>query len=198
MKDLPSYSALVESFRKLPGIGTKSAQRMASAVLELSDEDALAFSDAIENAKKRIHKCPNCGLFTEDELCSVCVDETRDHSICVVVAQPKDAEAFESIPGFNGIYHVLGGLISPSRGIGPEELAIDSLKERIEKEGIKEALIAVSPTLEGETTVMFLAKLFESIDVKVSRLGYGLPMGSSLEYADALTLSKAMEGRKFV
>ena len=196
MKALPTYLALGDSFRKLPGIGTRSAERMASAVLEMRKEDALEFAEAIENAKNRVHKCLNCGLYTEDDLCEVCKDSTRSHEVCLVIVNPKDATAFEDVSAYQGTYHVLGGLLSPSKGIGPEALAIDGLKARIKSEGIKEVIVATSPTLEGETTALFLAKVLEPLEVKVSRLGYGLPAGSSLEYADPLTLSRALEGRK--
>ena len=196
MKELPTYAALVDSFRKLPGIGTRSAERMASSVLEMRKEDALEFANAIENAKNRVHKCPICGLYTEEERCDVCADETRNHAICLVVVSPKDAMVFETVNNFKGVYHVLGGLLSPSKGIGPESLAIDTLKERIKAEGIQEIIMATSPTLEGETTALFVARVLEPLGVKVSRLAYGLPAGSSLEYADPLTLSRALEGRK--
>ena len=196
MKELPTYTALVDSFRKLPGIGTRSAERMASAVIAMRKEDAFEFAEAIQNAKNRIHKCPNCGLFTEEELCEVCKDKNRDHRVCLVVVNPKDADSFESVGSFNGVYHVLGGLLAPAKGIGPEALNIDTLKQRIQSEGIEEVIVATSPTLEGETTALFLAKVLEPFSVSVSRLGYGLPSGSSLEYADPLTLSRALEGRK--
>lgn len=196
MKELPTYTALVDSFRKLPGIGTRSAERMASAVLQMRKEDAFEFASAIENAKNRVHSCPICGLFTEEDKCEVCKDPSRDHSVCLVVVSPKDANAFDAVSSFRGVYHVLGGLLSPSKGIGPERLAIESLKSRIQTEGIKEIIVATSPTLEGETTALFLAKVLQPYDVSISRLGYGLPVGSSLEYADPLTLSRALEGRK--
>ena len=196
MKALPTYVALVDSFRKLPGIGTRSAERMASAVLEMRKDDAFEFAEAIENAKNRVHKCPNCGLYTEEDLCEVCKDSSRDHGVCLVVVSPKDADAFEAVSNYQGTYHVLGGLLSPAKGIGPEALSIDALKARIKDEGIKELIVATSPTLEGETTALFLAKVLEPYDVRVSRLGYGLPAGSTLEYADPLTLSRALEGRK--
>lgn len=196
MKELPTYTALVDSFRKLPGIGTRSAERMASAVIAMRKEDAFEFAEAIQNAKNRVHKCPNCGLFTEEDLCEVCKDKNRDHRVCLVVVSPKDADSFESVGSFNGVYHVLGGLLAPAKGVGPEALNIDSLKQRIQSEGIEEVIVATSPTLEGETTALFLAKVLEPLSVSVSRLGYGLPSGSSLEYADPLTLSRALEGRK--
>lgn len=196
MKELPTYTALVDSFRKLPGIGTRSAERMASAVLQMRKEDAFEFAEAIQNAKNRVHKCPNCGLFTEDDLCEVCKDASRDHHVCLVIVSPKDAASFESVGSYHGIYHVLGGLLAPSKGVGPEALNIDGLKQRIQSEDIEEVIVATSPTLEGETTALFLAKVLEPFNVSVSRLGYGLPSGSSLEYADPLTLSRALEGRK--
>ena len=196
MKELPTYIALVDSFRKLPGVGTRSAERMASAVLEMREEDAFEFATAIENAAKTVHKCPNCGLYTEDEVCEICKDSSRDKSLCLVVATAKEAVAFEGVSDYRGTYHVLGGLISPAKGIGPESLRIDELKSRIAREEIKEIVVATSPTLEGETTALFLAKILEPYSVKVSRLGYGLPVGSSLEFADSLTLSRALEGRK--
>ncbi len=196
MKELPTYVALVDSFRKLPGVGTRSAERMASSVLEMREEDAFEFASAIENAAKTVHKCPNCGLYTEDDVCEICKDITRDKSLCLVVATAKEAVAFEGVSDYRGTYHVLGGLIAPAKGIGPESLRIDELKSRIVSEGIKEVVVATSPTLEGETTALFLAKILEPYEVKVSRLGYGLPVGSSLEFADSLTLSRALEGRK--
>lgn len=194
-KELPAYLSLVDSFAKLPGIGKKSAERMAYAVLEMGDEDAQEFEQAIHNAKKRIHKCPNCGLYAEKDLCEICLDPSRDHSTCIVLSYPKDFLAFEKLNDFHGIYHVLGGVIAPSKGIGPEDLDIDHLLARIKEEGIKEIVIATSPTLEGETTALFLAKLLQGQDVTVTRLAYGLPMGASLDYADSLTLTKALQGR---
>ena len=196
MKELPTYTALVDSFRKLPGIGTRSAERMASAVLQMRKEDAFEFAEAIQNAKNRVHKCPNCGLFTEEDLCEVCKDGSRDHRVCLVVVSPKDAVSFEAVGSYHGVYHVLGALLAPAKGIGPEALNIEGLKQRIQAEGIEEVIVATSPTLEGETTALFLAKVLEPFGVSVSRLGYGLPSGSSLEYADPLTLSRALEGRK--
>lgn len=195
MQELPTYLSLVDSFSKLPGIGKKSAERMAYAVLEMQEEDALSFASAIEKAKTKIHKCPKCGLYAEGVLCPICGDSTRDHSLCIVVSYPKDALAFERLNDFNGVYHVLGGIIAPSKGKGPEDLNINGLMQRIDEEKIKEIIIATSPTLEGETTALFLAKLLQAKQVTVSRLAYGLPMGASLDYADSLTLTRALEGR---
>ena len=196
MKDLPTYTCLVDSFSKLPGIGAKTAERLAYAVLEMKEEDANAFSQAIIDAKKTVHKCPICGLYAEKERCEVCADASRDHSVCIVLSYPKDALAFERLEGFNGVYHVLGGVISPSKGIMADDLAIDTLIKRVEEEGIKEVIIGTNPTMEGEMTALFLNKLLQEKGIAVSRLAYGLPMGASLDYADSLTLSKALEGRR--
>lgn len=196
MKELPSYLALVDSFSKLPGIGKKSAERMAYAVMEMRKEDAEQFSKAIKDVASNIHKCPNCGLYAEDELCEVCSDKDRDHSVCIVVSYPKDALPFEKLKEYRGVYHVLNGVISPSKGIGPEDLEIDSLLKRIKEEGMKEIILAMNPNIEGETTSLFLAKYLEREGVSTTRLAYGLPMGASLDYADSLTLAKALEGRR--
>lgn len=196
MNELPSYAALVDSFSKLPGIGAKSAERMAFAVLEMRKEDAEEFSAAITNAKRRIHKCPECGMFTEEEVCDICADPDRDPSTMIVVSYPKDALSFEKINSFKGVYHVLNGVISPSKGMGGGDLRIPELLQRIEKLSVKEVILATSPTLEGETTALFLAKILEGKVETCTRLAYGLPMGGSLDYADALTLTKALEGRK--
>jgi recombination protein RecR len=196
MKELPSISALIDSFSKLPGVGVKSAERMAYAVLAMREEDAKEFASSIEQVKTRVHRCPICGLFTENEKCEVCSDETRDHTTIVVVSEPKDALAIEKMNNYHGLYHVLGGSISASKGIGAEDLAIDPLLARVKNDGVKEVILATNPTIDGETTALFIAKLLENTGVTVTRLGYGLPMGSSLDYADSLTLTKAFEGRK--
>ena len=196
MKDLPTFLSLVDSFSKLPGIGNKTAERMAYAVLEMNEEDAFAFSDAIKDVKTNIVHCPKCGLYSEGGECEVCSDPNRDHSTLIVISYPKDALAFEKLNDFHGIYHVLGGVISPSKGIGASELHFEDLFARIEEEGVKEVIIATNPNIEGETTALYLAKLLEGKNVSVTRLAYGLPMGASLDYADSLTLSKALEGRK--
>lgn len=195
MKELATYQALVDSFCKLPGVGTKSAQRMAFSVLEMKESDACEFSEAIRRAKTSVHKCPKCGLYCEGETCEICDSGERDHAVCVVVSMAKDAFAFENLD-YHGVYHVLGGLLSPSKGIGAKDIAIDPLLRRIDEEGIREIILAMNPNLEGETTALFLAKILAEKNVKVTRLGYGLPMGASLEYADPLTLQKALEGRK--
>ncbi len=196
MKELSSIVSLADSFSKLPGVGNKSAERMAYAVLTMSEDSKEQFARAIIDVGSKIHKCPICGLYMEGEECSVCSDENRDHSSIVVVSEYKDALAIEKMNSYHGLYHVLGGLISPTKGIGADDIAIASLLHRLEDGSVKEVIIAISPTLEGQTTGLFIAKMLEEKNVLVTRLGYGLPMGASLDYTDALTLSKAFEGRR--
>lgn len=196
MKEPSSISALVDSFSKLPGVGVKSAERMAYAVLAMRQEDADQFSKAITEVKAKVHPCPICGLFTESDKCDICSDPSRDQSTIAVVSQAKDALQIEKMNDYHGLYHVLGGSISASKGVGADDLAIDPLLLRVKKGGVKEVILATNPTIDGETTALFIAKLLEGTGVTVTRLGYGLPMGSSLDYADSLTLSKAFEGRK--
>ena len=196
MDKLKPLTRLEDSLAKLPSVGKKSAERMAFAMLEMDDEDLQEFSESIRELKSKIHECPVCGNITEDDVCYVCKDESRDRETLMVVASPKDVIAFENAEGYHGLYHVLGGTISISKGKGIEDLRIDSLLERVEKEGIKEVIIATNPTVDGETTALYIAKLLENKNVNVTRLAYGLPMGGNLDYADALTLTKAIEGRR--
>ncbi|MCR5506085.1 MAG: recombination mediator RecR [Bacilli bacterium] len=196
MEKLKALQRLEESLAKLPSVGKKSAERMAFAMLEMEDDDLEEFANAIKDLKQSIHFCPICGNLTEGEKCSVCEDEERDRSTIMVVASPKDIIAFESSQGYKGLYHVLGGTISISRGINTERLNIGGLLKRVEEGGVKEIIIATNPTVDGETTALYLSKLLEKYDVNVTRLAYGLPMGGSLDYADALTLAKAVEGRR--
>lgn len=195
MRELESFHRLVESFRKLPSVGQKSAERMAYAILEMKEEDVTAFSLALTDVKKKIHPCAKCGIYTEQDVCEICLDPKRDHHTMIVVSYEKDVAAFERIESIHGIYHVLHGALSAVHGVGVQDLNIDSLLERIVNEDIHEVILATNPTIEGETTALFLAKLLESYPVKVTRLAYGLPMGGHLDYADALTLEKALEGR---
>lgn len=195
MKQLPSLSLLIDSFSKLPGVGVRSAERMAYAVLSMKEEDREEFSKAVSGLGSKIHRCPICGLYMEGDKCPVCSDASRDHSVITVVSEYKDALAIEKMNTYQGLYHILGGLISVSKGIGAEKLRIDSLMTRLDG-SVKEVIIATNPTIDGQTTGLFIAKLLEKSNVLVTRLGYGLPMGGSLDYADALTLSKAFEGRK--
>ena len=196
MSNLKALVRLQESLAKLPSVGKKSAERMAFAMLEMEDEDLNEFADAIKELKSKIHLCPICGNITEDEKCEICQDEDRDRETILVVSSPKDVIAFENAEGYRGLYHVLGGTISLSKGKGIEDLNIDSLLKRVEQDNIKEIIIATNPTVDGETTALYLAKLLENKNVNVTRLAYGLPMGGNLDYADALTLAKAIEGRR--
>ena len=196
MSELKALERLKESLSKLPSIGKKSAERMAFAMLEMDDEDLKEFADSIIQLKEQIHFCPICGNLTEEDICPVCKDESRDRTTILVVSTVKDIVAFEKTEEYHGLYHVLGGTISLSKGIGIDELNINSILERI-KDGVKEVIIATNPTVEGETTALYLAKLLENnADLKVTRIAYGLPMGGNLDYADSLTLSKAIEGRR--
>ncbi len=194
--DLKALVRLQESLAKLPSIGKKSAERMAFAMLEMEDEDLNEFADAIKDLKIKIHQCPICGNITEDDECYICKDDSRDRETVLVVSSPKDVIAFENAEGYHGLYHVLGGTISISKGKGIEDLNIASLLKRVESDNIKEVIIATNPTVDGETTALYLAKLLENKGVNVTRLAYGLPMGGNLDYADALTLAKAIEGRR--
>ena len=194
--DLKALVRLQESLAKLPSIGKKSAERMAFAMLEMEDEDLNEFADAIKELKTKIHLCPICGNITEDDECYICKDESRDRETILVVSSPKDVIAFENAEGYRGLYHVLGGTISISKGKGIEDLNIASLIKRVEEGNIKEVIIATNPTVDGETTALYLAKLLDNKGANVTRLAYGLPMGGNLDYADALTLAKAIEGRR--
>ena len=196
MKTLKSLERLQESLAKLPSVGKRSAERMAFAMLEMDDEDLNEFADAIKDLKNKIHFCKICGNITEDEVCEICTDSERDRSTLMAVSSPKDVIAFENTEGYKGLYHVLGGTISLSKGKGVEDLNIDSLLERVDEGEIKEIIIATNPTVDGETTALYLAKLLQSKPVNVTRLAYGLPMGGHLDYADSLTLEKAIEGRR--
>jgi recombination protein RecR len=186
---------LIEQFERLPGVGKKSAQRLAFYVLGLPKEKAAEFAAAILEAKEKIHKCGTCQNLTENALCPVCEDENRDKSLVCVVEDPRDILAFERTKEYGGLYHVLHGLISPMDGVGPEQLHIRELIARVGKGEIKEAIMATNPTVEGEATAAYLAKLLKPLGIKVTRLAYGIPVGGNLEYADEVTLYRALEGR---
>ena len=187
---------MIDKFKKLPGVGGKTAVRLAFAVLSMSDENAKEFSDAILGAKRDIHSCEVCGNISMDSLCPICKDPERNNGIICVVEDARDVMSFERIREFQGKYHVLGGVLSPINGIGPEQLKIKQLIERLEIEDIKEVIIATNPTVEGEATAMYLAKILNKADITVSRLAYGVPVGADLEYADEVTLNRALEGRR--
>lgn len=186
---------LIEQFASLPGIGRKTAGRLAFYVLSMSEEEAKAFSDAILEAHEKIHNCRVCQNYTDSPVCDICSDTARDRSTICVVEDAKDVVAFERTHEYKGLYHVLHGLISPMDGVGPEQLFIKELLARIQEGGIKEVIMATNPTAEGEVTAMYISKLLKPLGVKVSRLAYGVPVGSDLEYADEVTLYKALENR---
>ncbi len=193
----PALEALVEQFAKLPGVGKKSAQRLAFFVLGQPDEEAQAFADAIVAAKKSISLCPVCQNFTEGEgLCPICQSSKRDEATVCVVADPKDVNALERSREYAGRYHVLHGVISPMNHIGPDDLHIKELVERVAAGGIEEVIMATNPTTEGEATAMYLSRLLKPFGVKVTRLAYGVPVGGQLEFADDATLTRALEGRR--
>lgn len=193
----PALEALTEQFARLPGVGKKSAQRLAFFVLGLPEEEAQAFADAIVNAKRSIALCPVCQNFTEGEgLCPICRSARRDESTVCVVADPKDVNALERSREYSGRYHVLHGVISPMNHIGPDDLHIRELLERISAGGVSEVIMATDPTTEGEATAMYLSRLIKPFGVRVTRLAYGVPVGGQLEYADDATLTRALEGRR--
>ena len=186
---------LIEHFERLPGIGKKSAQRLAFHVLNLPKERAQDFANAILEAQEKIKHCVVCQNLTDGEKCPICQDESRDESVVCVVEDPRDVLAFERTKEYNGTYHVLHGLISPMDGIGPDQLYVKELLLRIGQGKIQEVIMATNPTVEGEATAMYLSRLIKPLGVKVTRLAYGIPVGSNLEYADEVTLFRALEGR---
>ena len=187
---------LTEQFARLPGIGMKSAQRLAFYVLSLPKEDAESFAQAIVDAKSSVRLCPVCQNLTDQELCPVCADPERDHSILCVVAEPKDVIAMERAREYDGVYHVLHGVISPLNHVGPDDLKIRELLARIAEGGVEEVIMATNPDTEGEATAMYLSRLLRPMGLRVTRLAYGIPVGSQLEYADEVTLVRALEGRR--
>ncbi|MFV0353359.1 MAG: recombination mediator RecR [Oscillospiraceae bacterium] len=186
---------LIEQFAKLNGIGRKGAARLAYQVLAMNPEDAAEFAQAIQDAHRLIHRCKICQNFTEHEVCGVCTDMGRDRSTVCVVESPRDVTAFEHTREYRGLYHVLHGLISPMDGIGADQLAVKELLKRLADDAVKEVIMATNPTVEGEATATYLAKLIKPLGVRTTRLAYGLPVGGNLEYVDDVTLFRALEGR---
>lgn len=195
---IESLQRLAEAFGRLDGVGRKSAMRMAYSVLDLSDEEAAAFAQAIRDAKEKIHLCPVCMNLTDREFCSICEDENRDRSVVCVVEDPKTVVSMEKVREFRGVYHVLHGAISPLNGVTPEQLKVKELLHRLEEGGIREVIVATNPTVEGEATAMYLSRLIRPFGIRVTRLAYGVPVGSDLEYADENTLYRALQGRQSV
>ncbi|HZP89854.1 MAG TPA: recombination mediator RecR [Actinomycetota bacterium] len=187
---------LIDELSRLPGIGPKSAQRLAFHLVKAPAEEAKRLAEAILQAKERISFCRECGNVAEGDLCRICRDESRDRTVLCVVEEPKDAATIERAGVIRGRYHVLGGAISPLDGIGPEDLRVQELLERVERDGVSEVIVATNPNLEGNATAMYVAALLKPVGVKVTRLASGLPVGGDLEYADEVTLSQALEGRR--
>ena len=191
-----SIKNIIDCFKDLPGIGEKTAERLAFSLINFDKEKLTSFSDAICDVRDKLTYCDICGNITENEICDICADKERKSSIIFVVEKAKDISLFEKINIFNGKYHVLGGLISPLEGIGPEDINIDKLLSRIDKEDIEELILALKPSIEGETTMQYIKKVLESKNIKVTRIATGIPIGTDIEYIDSMTLEFAFEGRK--
>ena len=195
---IESLQRLAEQFGRLQGVGRKSAMRMAFSVIEMDISDAADFAASIMEAKEKIHSCPICGNLTDEEFCSICDDETRDKQVICVVEDVKAVMSIEKVREYKGVYHVLGGVISPVNGITPDKIRFRELIERVGKDDVEEVIIATNPTPDGEVTAMYISKYLKPLGVKVTRLAYGIPVGSDLEYADEVTLGRAIEGRRDV
>ena len=191
-----SLDNLIEEFQKLPTVGRKSAERLAMNIVERDETDIKDFARSLMQVKEKIHRCEICGNLTEAQVCDICKDITREEDFICIVEEVKDLIAIEKSGAFRGKYHVLGGLISPSDGIGPDELNIDKLLNRIDSEGINEVILAISSTIEGETTTLFLTSLLNEKNIRVTKIAQGIPVGSNLEYFDQLTLERAIEDRR--
>ena len=191
-----SVQALADQFARLPGIGGKTAQRLAFYVLGLSESEAQEFADAIIAAKKQVHTCPVCQNLTDREICPICNDDLRDQSLICVVAEPRDVIAMERSREFSGVYHVLHGVISPLNHVTQDDIKVKELLQRVASGNVREVIMATNPDTEGEATAMYISRLLRPMEVKVTRLAYGVPVGSQLEYADEVTLSRALEGRQ--
>ena len=192
-----AFEELISEFMKYPGVGRKTAERYALFTFnKLSVEDTDRFSHAIANLKNEVHHCPTCGHLTDQKLCNICDNQERNHELLMVVESPKDVFSIEKSGEYKGYYHVLNGVISPMDGIGPEDINLSSLWPRITNEKVKEIIIATSSTQEGETTALYISRVLREVDIIVSRIGYGVPVGLNLEYADDLTLLKAIENRR--
>ena len=196
MEKLKALTRLEESLVKLPSVGRRSAERMAYALLSMDEEDLNEFSDALKNLKQSIHVCPICGFLTDGEKCEICTSDEREKDVLMIVSYPKDVIAFENAETYHGLYHVLNGALSLGKGGSIDNLNINSLLDRVNNNHFKEVIVATNPTIEGEATALYIAKLLEDKVGNVTRLAYGLQMGGNLEYTDSLTLSKAIEGRR--
>ncbi len=193
---IESIQHLAEQFGRLEGVGKKNAMKMAFSVLDMATEDAEEFAHAILEAKEKIHLCPVCQNLTDKDICPICSDDRRDRSVVCVVSDPRVVLSMEKVREYKGLYHVLHGVISPMNGVTPDKLKIKELLSRIGEGEIDEVIVATNPTVEGEATAMYIARLLKPLEIKVTRLAYGVPMGSDLEYADEVTLFRALEGRR--
>jgi recombination protein RecR len=191
----PPLSKLIEQFERLPGIGRKTAQRLAFFVLDLPEGQAEEFAKAIVEAKKGMHYCSVCQNLTDGDVCSICSSAARNRSVICVVEDPRDVVAFERTRDFDGLYHVLHGVISPMDGVGPDHLRIKELLKRVNEDNVTEIIMATNPDVEGEATAMYISRLLKPLGIKVTRIAYGIPVGGDLEYADEVTLARALEGR---
>lgn len=191
-----SINNLIDSFKMLPGIGEKTAERLVFSLLDMEEENIEFFSDSLKEIKSKIHRCPKCNNITEDELCSICSNDHRDKNTLCVLEDVKNIFLFEKMHVFNGYYHVLDGLISPIDGINPEDIGLEKLIERIRKENYKEIIFAFKPSIEGETTSLYIRKILSDMNIKITQLASGLPMGADIEYVDSLTLERALNDRK--
>ena len=195
---IEAIQRLAEQFGRLPGIGRKTAMRMAFSVIELDSADAEEFANAIIEAKQKVHECPICGNLTDKEICSVCSDLERNKKIICVVEDVRAVMSIEKVREFRGVYHVLGGVISPMNGVTPDKIRFSELISRVNNDNVEEVIVATNPTPDGEVTAMYISKYLKPLGVKVTRLAYGVPVGSDLEYADEITLGRALEGRRDV
>jgi len=196
--NVAALQKLIDQFQRMPSVGAKSAQRMAFYVLGLSSDEAKELSEAIVEAHEKIHKCSVCCNLTEKELCNICDNPARDRSVICVVEDPRDVIAIEKTHEFKGTYHVLHGAISPMNGVGPDQLTVKELLNRMNTDEVQEVIMATNPTVEGEATAMYISRLLKPMGVKVTRLAYGVPVGADLEYADEITLLRALEGRQVI
>ena len=193
-----SLQQLIDSFKYLPGIGDKTAERMAFSLMDMEEEKIEVFSDSIKQVKEHIHRCPVCNSLTDMEKCSICSDKNRDNTTLFVVEDPKSVFLFEKLGIFNGKYHVLKGLISPLDGINPEDIELEKLLDRVKKEKFKELILAFKPSIEGETTALYIKRILGDMDLSITKLASGVPMGADMEYIDAMTLERAIVDRKNV
>ena len=195
MENIKACEELKQAFKKLPSIGERTAQRLAYACLKMDKEDLDKFIRAFENVENNVHACPRCGMYIDSSSCPICDDVSRDSSVLIVVEDMKDVLSFERTNKFNGKYFILNGLISPLKGKDASSLHLDNLKKIIEEDGVKEVILATSSTLEGETTALYINRYLESMNIKISRLAYGLPIGADLEYVDGLTIERSLVNR---